>query len=182
MGLATVEGRLFFIHETFLHRDHAGLWFALRTPDLELVKPLLRWVEDTGLGSDRSVGKGHFRIPLEEIHEISFPALNSEANCFVTLSRYLPSEGECDFTARPLSYALSSIRPKHEARLPGVNHHTYKGLFRVFEPGSYFPLRERKDVYGRVVPVGPGAEQGGVRAAYHNGLALPVFARMGGQI
>jgi len=176
--LATVEGRLFFTHEKFLHRKWAGLWFALFTNDLDAFKPMLRYISDTGIGGERSVGKGAFDIPLDEIHELTLP-IADEPNCFITLSRYIPADGECDFTTEPLSYTFSTIRPKHEAKLAGVGHHTYKRLLRVFEPGSFFPFLRQKEAYGQVIIVGSTADAGGFEA-YHSGLALPAFAKMGG--
>jgi CRISPR-associated protein Csm4 len=178
VALATIEGRLFFTHETFLHREWAGLWFALRTNDLDALKPLLRYLADTGIGGDRSVGKGAFDIPLDEIHELELPCAD-EPNCFVILSRYIPADGECDFNQEPLAYAVTTIRPKHEARFAGTGHRPYKRLLRVFEPGSFFPFRQRKYVYGQVVNVGSTADVGGFEA-YHSGLAVPVFAKLGG--
>lgn len=180
VALATVEGRLFFTHETFLHRERAGLWFFLRIDDLGAIKPLLRYLADTGIGGDRSAGKGHFDIPLNEIHQHSLP-IADVPDCFINLSRYIPGDGECDFSRQPLAYALATIRPKHEAKLAGVGHHTYKRLLRVFEPGSFFPYRKEKQVYGQIVHVGPSADAGGFEA-YHSGLAIPVFAKMRGAI
>lgn len=175
-----VEGRLFFTRETVFARGVAGLWFVLRAPDLGFVKPLLRYLEDTGIGGERTVGKGHFTIPLEEIKEIALPQADKEANAFVTLSRYIPANGEAAFTQVPLSYRLSTIRPKHEAMLPGVGHHTFKAMLRILEPGSIVPLQEpRKEYYGRIVPVGMSAERGGWQV-YHNGMTIPVFAKVGG--
>jgi len=180
VALATVEGRLFFMHEKFLHRQRAGLWFAIRAEDLNFIKPLLRYLADTGIGGDRSAGKGHFDIPLNEIHQHSLPTADVP-DCFINLSRYIPGDGECDFSRQPLAYALATIRPKHEAKLAGVGHHTYKRLLRVFEPGSFFPYRKKKQVYGQIVHVGRSADAGGFEA-YHSGLAIPVFAKMKGAI
>lgn len=178
IALATVEGRLFFTHETFLHRERVGLWFALRTDDLDFIKPLLRYLSDTGIGGDRSVGKGAFDIPLSEVHELDLPCAN-EPDCFIVLSRYLPSDSEFDFDREPRAYTLSTVRPKHESRLAGAGHRTYKRLLRVFEPGSFFPFNRRKEVYGQIVNVGPTAQTGGFEA-YHSGLAVPAFAKLGG--
>jgi CRISPR-associated protein Csm4 len=177
VALATVEGRLFFTHETYLHRRRAGLWFVLCTEDLDFLKPLLRYLADTGLGGERSVGKGHFDINLQEVHEIELSGA-ADPNGFVTLSRYIPLAGECDFEREPLSYVLTTLRPKHEAKMAGRGHRVYKRLLRVFEPGSVLPLTERKAVYGQVVRVGRSAE--GAFEAYHNGMAVPVFAQIAG--
>ena len=175
-----IEGRLFFTRETVFARGVAGLWFVLWTPDLDFMKPLLRYLEDTGIGGERTVGKGHFAIPLEEIQEIALPHADKETNAFVTLSRYIPADGEVVFTQAPLAYHLSTIRPKHEAMLAGVGHHTFKAILHVLEPGSILPFQEpRKKYYGRIVPVGVSAERGGWRV-YHNGMTIPVFAKIGG--
>jgi CRISPR-associated protein Csm4 len=176
VGLATVEGRLFFTHETFLYPERAGLWFVVRTDELDSIKPLLRYIADTGIGGERSAGKGHFDIPLDEIHELNLPCAD-KPNCFITLSRHISSDGECDFNKEPLAYTLTTIRPKHEAKLAGLGHHTYKRLMRVFEPGSILPYCKRKDVYGQFVNVGLSADTGGFEA-YHSGLAVPVFAKI----
>jgi CRISPR-associated protein Csm4 len=178
VALATAEGRLFFTHETFLHRERSGLWFVLQTEDLDFIKPLLRFLSDTGLGGERTVGKGQFEIPLDQIESLQIP-LAKDPNCFVTLSRYIPKDDECDFNLEPTSYSLSTIRSKHEAKHALKGHLTYKRLLRVFEPGSYFVPRSHKQTYGRVVPVGAASAEGGF-TAYHNGLAMPVFASLGG--
>lgn len=178
---STAEGRLFFDKETIFDRDIGGMWFILRTDDLDYIKPLLRYLEDTGIGGERTVGKGHFAIPLDEIREVDIPDGGTDANCFITLSRYIPLNGECAFDKKPLSYALSTIRPKHESRLSGINHRIYKKMLRVFEPGSILPIQNRKGngYYGQIVPVGVNAEKAGWNV-WHNGMAIPAFAKIRG--
>ncbi len=173
---ATVEGRLFLIQETLFSRGLAGLWFALRTNELDLVRSALRYLEDTGIGGKRTVGKGHFAIV--DIEETRLPEAEDGFNAFVSLSRYLPAEGEYDFGQRPLSYVLVPLRPKHEAKLTGQGHRTYKGLLRVFEPGSIFPSpAQKKPYYGRIASVGENAQEGGWEV-WHNGMTIPVFAEV----
>ena len=172
---ATVEGRLFFVDGTVFAWDVTGLWFVLRTNDADTVRAALRYLEDTGIGRDRSVGMGHFRIEMEQFN---LPEAE-DPNAFVSLSRYIPFDGASDFGGSPLSYHLLTIRPKHEATFSGTGHHTYKATLRMFAPGSIFPLKERRDVYGRTVCVGANAEQGGWNV-WHNGITIPVFARIGG--
>jgi CRISPR type III-A-associated RAMP protein Csm4 len=139
-------------------------------------------MEDTGIGGDRSAGKGQFAVSLDEIEEINIPDAGIDANCFITLSRYLPINGECDFKQRPLSYSLLTIRPKHESRLSGVGHRLYKQMLRVFEPGSILPIQTRKENghYGRIMPVGMSAEEAGWNV-WHNGMTIPAFAKLRGE-
>jgi len=148
----TVEGLLFFSTQVFfLKRENgikSGLWFLLKTDDFEFLEPLLRYIADTGIGGDRSVGRGHFDISWDEDTALPEP---KEPNCFINLSRYLPRSGEIDITKIPLSYTLRNVRGKHESRFlsrPRQPH--FKKMVRVFEEGSIFPLIEKKAFYGRL--------------------------------
>lgn len=179
---STVEGRLFFVKEVLFVRDIAGLWFILCTDDLDCMKPLLRYMQDTGIGGDRTVGKGHFSIPLDEIREIELPDAGEAANCFIALSRYMPTKEEHIFDQRPLSYALSTIRPKHESKLARISQRIYKKMLRLFEPGSILPIKtvKRNGFYGQIVPVGTNAEETGWEV-WQNGMAVPAFAKIRGE-
>jgi CRISPR type III-A-associated RAMP protein Csm4 len=171
---ATVEGLLFFDNQTFLHQEIAGLWFLMRTQDLDFLRPAFRYLADTGIGGRRSVGKGHFDIEIDE-REQELPDAGNGANSFVVLSRYLPKMGECDFGERsPLSYTLLNLRSKHESRLITPEQPIYKEMVRVLAEGSILPLKERRGFYGRIEEV---ARLKG-RRVWQNGLALPVFAHI----
>ena len=50
-----------------------------------------------------------------------------------------------------------------------------KDLLRVFAEGSIFPLKEKKEYYGYIV----NTFKKETYAVYHNGLAIPVFTRLG---
>lgn len=179
---STVEGRLFFIfEETFMSDNdlHSGLWFIVRTEQKELLESILRYLEDTGIGGERTNGKGHFTATIEDYE---LPTAPDHANSFVCLSRYIPNDGECDFNRSPLYYSLSSFRPKHESKLTGLGHHIYKGLIRAFDPGSIFPLsKEQKSFYGRILPVGRNADKLGW-PVWHNGMTIPLFLEVNDEI
>lgn len=170
---ATVEGLLFLDTQTFLHREIAGLWFLVRTRDLDFLRPAFRYLADTGIGGRRSVGKGHFDIEIDE-REHELPDAENEANSFVVLSRYLPKAGECDFEGSPLSYVLMNLRSKHEFRHVAPEQPIYKEMVRVLAEGSILPFKERRGFYGRIEEV---AKLEG-RRVWQNGLALPVFAHI----
>lgn len=172
---STVEGLLFFERQIFMRPDIAGLWFLVQTDDLDSLKPALRYLEDTGLGGERTVGKGHFKVIWDRIEEYALPDAGEEADSFITLSRYLPRDGEVE-RRPPLSYSLVNLRGKHEAKFAAPQQPIYKELVRVFAEGSIFPLRERKPFYGRLHAVGQLQE----RTVWQNGLSLPVFAKLGG--
>ena len=174
----TAEGLLFFSTQTFLLKREegakSGLWFLLKTDDFEFLEPLLRYIADTGIGGDRSVGKGHFDISWDEGEELPE---SKKPNCFVNLSRYLPDSDEIDITKTPLSYTLRNIRGKHESKFlsrPRQPH--FKEMVRVFEESSIFPLIVKKPFYGRLEKVGEKSEVG--RDVYQNGITISIFAKI----
>lgn len=171
---STVEGLLFYNKEISLYRTYGGLWFLLRTDDFEFVKPLFRYLEDTGIGGERTSGKGHFEIHWDEKPYRLPEAKNPDS--FVILSRYLPDETERNFGNGFFSWNLLNLRPKRETMYPTGGKRILKDLLRVFLEGSIFPLKEKKEYYGKLEPAGDM----GTYIAYYNGLTIPVFAKIGG--
>ena len=171
---STVEGLLFFNKETLLHRDHGGLLFLVKTDDFEFLKPLFRYIQDTGIGGERTSGKGHFEIAWDE-NPYRLPEAKNP-NIFITLSRYLPSEDERDFYQGVASWNLLNLRQKRETMYSPKSKFISKDLLRMFSEGSIFHLRKKKEYYGKIEQI----EFSGANPVYRNGLALPVFAKIGG--
>lgn len=177
---ATVDGMLFYENEVRF-APGAGLWAVLRAEakDIEtLIRPALRYLQDTGFGANRGVGQGQFDISLEPL--TTLPDGGPTANGFMTLSRYLPAAGEV-IAGEPLAYKLITLRGKRESKFPQPDDGTatpaiYKRALRVFEPGSVFPLKARHEVYGALAEAIPASNQAG--ATYQSGLTLPVFMRV----
>lgn len=151
---ATVEGALFFKNEISFS-PQSGLWALLRADpdDVEkLLIPSLRYLSDSGLGADRTTGQGFFRINVEPC--MSVPA-SAQPKAMMTLSHYLPAAGELDLDSVPLAYSLLTLRPKREQRFPSTvvtssgSRPIYKQAVRMFAPGSVFPLKHTKEIYGR---------------------------------
>lgn len=171
---ATVEGLLFSVTARS-YAENAGLWFAYRAEELDPLLPLLRYLADTGIGGKRSVGLGHFSIPLDEIHETGIPGSES-GHRFASLSRYVPESGEVDFENPQSSYRLLAWHPKHEARGAPPRQRIFKGRFWVMEEGSILVPREPgREFYGRCHPLGPATDHPGGFPVWHNGTTIPVF-------
>lgn len=174
---ATAEGLLFFEQERFFWR-HTGLWCALRAePEVvdRWIQPAFRYLSDTGLGANRTCGKGHFRIEIGE--KLTLPSADVP-NSFMVLSRYLPRPGEWEPEAQPLRYTVLNLWPKREQKFPQPvpGHRTplvYKRRIRMFAPGSLFPLSQVQELYGRLARV-VSPESGG-HTVWQSGLAIPVF-------
>lgn len=180
---STGEGLLFFENETHF-APSAGVWCLVALNDDETqqwLRAAFRYLSDTGLGANRSVGKGHFDIYLGE--EIALPDAGANANAFVVLSRYLPAEGEWQPGVEPLRYTLKTIWAKREQKFPRLlanvqSSPIYKDPVRMFMPGSIFPIGTSRDrVCGRLAQVVKADMNGGV-PVWQSGLAIRVFAKI----
>ncbi len=171
---ATVEGMLFSIAARYYQKD-VGLWFALQAAGIESFRPLLRYLQDTGVGGHRTSGISQFAIPLPEIHDLAIPSAPS-GDRLVNLSRYIPAPGEVRPDDERAAYRLTTIQPKHESRGAAPGQRIYKGRLVILEEGSVLPLvGERKEFYGRIVPVGRNSEDPDGFPVWHNGMTLPAF-------
>ncbi len=179
MSGGTVESMLFYRNETFF-APNAGLWALLRADEKDIsqyIRPALSYLADTGLGADRTSGKGQFEISLEAAPAL--PVVNKPSG-MMTLSHYLPHAGELSSLRKPLAYTLKMLHPKREQRyttLPQENQKSapvYKRSIRVFEPGSVFPFVNPKDVFGRLARLTPPEQE----AIYQSGAALMVYLQV----
>lgn len=180
---STGEGMLFFESETFFGAG-AGLWcvVAVDCDDTRAwLQAAFRYLSDTGLGANRSVGKGHFEIELGDA--LTLPNAGENANAIVSLSRYLPKDGEWSAEHKPLRYEIKMVWGKREQKFPRMPDGSktppiYKEPLRLFMPGSVFPLdAPRQEVYGKLARVVKGNENG-AGAVWQSGLMIPVFARV----
>ena len=94
----------------------------------------------------------------------------------MTLSHYLPGADEFDPQAEPLAYTLKTLRPKREQKFlrssaDQKSTPIYKQAMRVFEPGSVFALRAKKEIYGKLARLTPPEQE----AIFQSGAALMVF-------
>lgn len=173
---AVVEGRLFLHEETFF-APRAGLWFGVHLPtdeQMNLLPALLRYLSDTGIGGERTSGKGHFRFHLQE-EPLRLPE-PPQPTAWVNLSHYLPTPEEVRaWQNTPPRYTLVHWQAKYEAMFAG-GMAVYKPLRRLLAPGSVLPLREKREVYGQIVPSGQRLGH----TVWVGGRALPAFAQIGG--
>ncbi len=127
------------------------MWALLKAEEKdvkEYIQPALNYLADTGFGADRTVGKGHFQIWLEEF---ALPFRADKPGAMMALSHYIPQPDECNLQAEPLAYTLKILRPRREQKYPWVFAGqqqfppVYKRAVPVFEPGSVFlPCKKKK--------------------------------------
>lgn len=165
---ATAEGLLFQEEQTFYCPGRAGLWAALWADDAlwPKVEAALRLIADTGLGGERTVGKGHFCFEVVD-WEAYFPPVPT-AKRFVSLADYIPAPAD---GIRPIAYTLRQIRQKAENRYPDGAQRVYVAQLQTYQPGSLFESGVQQELYGGLTPLG----QVGSRRVYYHSAVIPLW-------
>ncbi len=162
-------GELYYSSDTRFRAESDGpaliLHFLVKTLDVDFLKPVFRWLADTGIGGDRTSGRNHFLV--SEPEEVAAP--DAPGDVYYTLSRCLPKSGE-----RPLMYDLLPRRNRLESsHFRGKNIWKRKVIY--FREGSCFRCEDRREHYGRIQEV---IEVGDHRIR-QNGIAFPIFGGEG---
>jgi len=170
----TPGGETFYTQEISLS-PRAGLYFFLRTDALESLLPVLRYLEDSGIGGNRSVGRGFYKIEVEVPPADLF---HERGSAFMALSRYLPEPGEVDPGREPRAWTLLPVQSKVESAEEFDGADVQKKRVAYLAEGAVIGVAERREWYGRLADVTPAGLQGA--RIYQNGLALPLFGDFGG--
>lgn len=166
----------FMFEWTYFHHGEreTGLYCLVQTDDdqrTEELKELFVRLGEQGVGSDRSVGGGHFDI---EADTIELPTI-TDANATMLLSTYIPQKQE--LSQLDLSKASFSVF-KRGGFLAGSTNESATHLRRktvyMFDAGSVFP--ETAPLQGQVVDVTP--EWKGLHHVYRSGKPLGITIKI----
>ncbi len=130
----------------------------------------LSLLEEEGIGGERSLGYGRFKLIKEELEIIE--ADNTDA--FITLSLYHPTKEEVqNFTqkAQFLSYKL--LTRVSYAFSPAIKGGKLKQRVRMMQEGSIFPKIEGQKFYGDI-PMVLSEDKTGSHPVYRYGYAFPL--------
>jgi len=145
---STSGGGEFFYDFRLLPGSFSG-FFLLKTRDMEFLKPVFRYLEDTGIGGERSIGLNRYKIELTEV-DLAF--LNGDSKKLVTLSQWGVNPAELDDAkANEFRYGLLPYRRKLETGFDFKNSGQLWGSKAVyFVEGSVLAVKEKKDFYGQL--------------------------------
>jgi hypothetical protein len=144
----TAGGGLFPTQETVLDNGVNGLTIYARLA-AEFVEPFWRLVQELvqwGFGSDRSAGKGQFRLDsqLEPANELDLPA---PADGCVVLSTFQPGAGDPTDGAWEAFTKYGKLGPDF-----GLEN-VFKRPMIVFRPGACFRIQTFRGWMGRAIPM-----------------------------
>lgn len=165
------EGQTFYQTECFTSHIFK-LHFLIKTVDIDFFRPIFRYLEDKGIGGNRSTGKGRFKIDVSG--EVSIGDFNSRN--FITLSRYIHNVGEIKIDSAAMFYEIFPYRSKVDSEAEFKGEDVWKSRVMYIKEGSYFEAKEKREFYGRL----PVVKEIDGQKIYQNGLAFPVFGNFGG--
>ncbi|MCX8042624.1 MAG: type III-A CRISPR-associated RAMP protein Csm4 [Desulfobacterota bacterium] len=137
-----MEGAFFYCINRFFAQD-SGLFFLARFKNAETMEKFeasLRLLGDTGIGGDRSIGRGAFVFSRHDF----ILNLPNEADCWVTLSLYHPTQEEV--TNGILQVSLYNFVKRH-GFVTGIGA-------RALRRQSVFMLEEGSVFFKKLSPVG----------------------------
>ena len=168
---SAAEGLLYFDTEHFF-APKVGLYFLLRCPDNFPLKAILQFLSHSGVGGNRTVGKGHFEWDAKPAEQWLAQIEAQNSNAIVLLSRCTPKPNE--FEWQKSVYRVTSRRPKFESAY-GQPMRVYKGIIRQLVEGSVLCPKQFKDAYGQLVNVGDSQDwDGKLHPVFHNGIGFPL--------
>lgn len=134
---------------------------------------LFKQLGDAGIGSDRSVGGGHFNV---ETKEIDLPDVQ-DGNATMLLSMYMPSTDE--FNQLRLSESKYEIATRG-GFMAGSNHDALRRLRKntvsMFVPGSIFI--GKPELKGIIVDLRPNWNNNSMHPVYRSGKPISLTIKM----
>lgn len=165
------EGQTFYQEEYYASQT-LKLHFLMKTDDTEFFKPVFRYLEDKGIGGNRSVGKGRFLIDV-----LNYTHTGDDVSpTFITLSRYIPDVLEINMESNFMFYDVFPYRSKVDSEAEFKGEDIWKSRVMYLKEGSCLEAKGKKEFYGRM----PVVKDIGGQKIYQNGLAFPVFCNIGG--
>ncbi|MEO0075518.1 MAG: hypothetical protein ABIK31_05345 [candidate division WOR-3 bacterium] len=170
LSFATVPGgEIYYQQEMYLNPNVCELYFLLMTEDIKFFKPIFRWLEDTGIGGNRTVGRGFYKITIQG--EVNLPNDNT-ARIFITLAKLLPNENEIDWQSDNNFCDLLIYQPRLDTMF-FKGGQFIKDSVTYIKEGSVLEAKERKPYYGMLHP---SIEIRGQKI-YQYGLTIPIFIK-----
>lgn len=151
---------------------NCGLYIIVETSDektLTEVQLLLEELGETGLGTDKSVGGGQFKVARSSIE---LPDI-ADSNGYVSLSLFLPSTEELELIdMKQSSYGLLLRGGYMAGSVQEKFRHLWKKSIYMFEAGS--SIVSSQQLTGQIVDLRPEWNDNKIHPVYRSGKALMI--------
>ncbi|RKD31285.1 type III-A CRISPR-associated RAMP protein Csm4 [Thermohalobacter berrensis] len=139
---STEEGNLYYYNRTFLDKN-AELYFFIKTNNIEFFEPIFRYLSDSGIGSDKSIGANSYKVELGN-------KFTYEKNIYesILFSKYIPYYDEIDWDNSYFKIEFGSY--KVESRFKFMGQDIFKNEVGYLTEGSKIMLKANKEIYGQL--------------------------------
>jgi CRISPR-associated protein Csm4 len=163
----------YYVERIFFNKG-AGLYFLLKTENEQILRETevaLRYLEDSGIGTDRSVGNGFFKYEISNL-QLKVPEESSNS---MTLSLFCPEKEELP---ELLEGEPAYLMEKRDGFIAGASdvkfRHLRKKSVYMFSEGSVF---NGKNLNGKVLNLRPKWDDEKLHPVYRSGkpVYIPVI-------
>jgi CRISPR-associated protein Csm4 len=156
--------------ERLFFSEGAGLYFLMETENEQILRETevaLKYLEDTGLGTDRTVGNGFFNAEITNL-QLAVPATSNHS---MTLSLFCPAKEEL---AEVLNGDAAYLMEKRGGFIAGASAEQFRHLRKksvfMFSEGAVF---KGNTLTGKVLDLRPQWDDEKLHPVYRSGK--PVF-------
>lgn len=178
------KGQLFHTDEKYISGPKgakAGLFFLVKADaeNWEKVKSVLKWLEHTGIGGDKNIGKGFFKVEFEEKYDIFAEIEDSPSRAFMCLSLFMPNENDLATISSHKDDEFLNYQIAFRKGFVGngtQNFYDKKNL-AAFVEGSVFPCEMAGEIKDAGLVSKEGTEKGYTKTPYtiyQNGCAFMI--------
>ncbi len=153
LSSGTIEGNLFYNKEIFL-KKFCGIYFLIKLTEftgsdtMKILKAIMNFYSDRGIGGDVTSGKGQFDIEIKEDEKLFEEP--EEASDFLTLSSYYPKQKEWEYFRKNQTRSWFHVMRKkgkiEASYFPCTN--IWKNSLLLVKEGSSFPIMKNNKYYG----------------------------------
>lgn len=157
---STKEGNLYYYNKIFLDKN-SKLYFFIKTEDIDFFKPIFKYLSDSSIGADKSIGVNSFKVELES--EFRYKK-NIDEN--ILLSKYIPYYEEIDWDKSYFKIEFGNYRI--ESRFEFMGQDVLKDEVGYLVEGSKIVFKEKKEIYGQL----PVVKKLNGKKIRHNGIGF----------
>lgn len=156
----------YYIERTWF-AENSGLYFFFKSEeDLSTIEACMRYLADSGLGTDKSVGNGQFKLSKTIIETIQLEVAGS-TSAQLALSLYCPEKDEISIDVLNNSAYNLELRGGYLAGSSNEKlRHLRKKKVYMFSCGSVFPMKHLK---GKILDLSPEWNEDGLHPVYRSG-------------